>query len=444
MKVKNILIAGAAGRDYHNFLVYFRNNPNYKVVCFTAAQIPDIEKRKFPKELTDKLYKKDIPIFPELKLAELIKKYKIDEVVLSYSDLSHEEVMHKASIVLAAGASFRLLGPNDTMLKSNKPIISICAVRTGAGKSQTSRKVADILRYLNIKVVACRHPMPYGFLEKQIVQRFSNYKDLDKYETTIEEREEYEPWIKRKIPIYAGVDYEKILRQAEKEADIIIWDGGNNDFPFFKSDLQIVVVDPHRAGHELSYYPGETNFRMADVIIINKIDSAPKQNIKIIEDNIKKINPKAIVIKARSKIIVDNPKFIKGKRVLLVEDGPTITHGGMKFGAATVAAKLYKAKEIINAKKYAVGSIKETYEKYKHLEKELPAMGYSKQQIKDLQETINKADCDIILDGSPVNLSRLIKINKPIVNVNYELEEVSKPNLNDVIKNFVKRIKIKR
>ncbi len=421
---KRVIILGAAGRDYHNFLTYFKDNSLYEVVCFTAAQIPGIEKRKFPKKLAGKLYKQDIPIYSEEKLPELIKKYKIDEVVLSYSDLSHLEVMEKASIVLANGANFRLLGPNDTMLKSTKPVISVCAVRTGAGKSQTTRAVAEILRNNKLKVVGARHPMPYNSnLMKQVSERFGSYNDLKKFETTIEEREEYEPWIKRNIPIYAGVDYEKILRQAEKEADIILWDGGNNDFSFFKPDLQIVVADPHRAGHEISYYPGFVNFLMADVIIINKVDSASKENIKIVEDNIKRYNPKAIVIKAKSEVSADNPELIKGKRVLLVEDGPTITHGGMTFGAATVAAKKYGAKKIINAKKYAVGTIKETFEKYKHLEKELPAMGYSEKQIKDLQDTINRADCDVVIDGSPVNLKRLIKANKPIVNINYELNK---------------------
>jgi len=425
---------GAGGRDFHNFLVYFKDNPTYEFVCFTAAQIPGIEKRKFPKELAGRLYKNDIPIYPEEKLSELIKKYKIDEVVLAYSDLSEHDVITKASIPLASGASFRLLGPNDTMLKSKKPVISICAVRTGAGKSQTSRRVADIVKSLGLKIVMVRHPMPYGVLKKQVVERFSSYKDLEKYKTTIEEREEYEPWIKKGITIYAGVDYEKILRQAEKEADVIGWDGGNNDFSFFRPDLQIVVADPHRPGHEISYYPGFVNFLMADVIIINKIDSASEENIEIVENNIKKYNPKAIVIKARSEISADKPELIKNKKALLVEDGPSITHGGMKFGAATVAAKKYGAKEIINAKKYAVGSIKETFEKYPHLEKELPAMGYSKRQIKDLQDTINKADCDVVIDGSPANLKKILKVNKPIVDISYELDEIDKNKLYNIIK----------
>ena len=343
--------------------------------------------------------------------------------------------MEKASIVLANGASFRLLGPNDTMLKSKKRVISVCAVRTGAGKSQTSRAIGLILRKHNKKIGIARHPMPYNSdLMKQVVERFASFDDLKKYETTIEEIEEYEPWIKILIPVYAGVDYEKILRQMEKEADIIEWDGGNNDLEFFKPDLKIVVADPHRAGHEITYYPGFVNLLMADVIIINKIDSASKENIKIVENNIKKYNQKAIIIKAKSEISADKPELIKNKRVLLIADGPTITHGGMKFGAATLAAKKYGAKEIVNAKKYAVGSIKETFEKYKHLEKELPAMGYSKEQIKDLQDTINRADCDVVIDGSPVNLKNILKVNKPIININYELDNESVKKLEIILK----------
>ncbi len=432
---KRIIILGAAGRDYHNFLTYFKDNSLYDVICFTAAQIPGIEKRTFPKELAGKLYKNDIPIYSEKNLPDLIKKFNIDEVILAYSDLSHQEVMEKASVALANGASFRLLGPNETMLKSNKKIISVCAVRTGAGKSQTSRSIGEILKKHNVRVVALRHSMPYNSnLMKQVSERFSNLNDLEKYETTIEEKEEYVPWIKKNIPVYAGVDYKKILKEAEKEAEIIIFDGGNNDWAFIKPDLKIVVADPLRAGHEISYYPGFVNFLMADVIIINKIDSASKEDIKIVEDNIKKYNPKSTVIKAISEINADNPKLIKNKRVILVEDGPTITHGGMKFGAATVAAKKYGAKEIINAKKYSVGSIKKTYEKYPHLEKELPAMGYSEEQIKDLQETINKAECDVVIDGSPSNLKNILKINKPIVSISYELDKKSINKLESILK----------
>ncbi len=434
MKKTNIAIIGAGGRDFHNFLTKYKNNPQYDVKFFTAAQIPGIEKRKFPKELAGELYSRDIPIFPEEQLPKLIEKYGIDEAILSYSDLKHEDVMHKASIVNAKGANFVLLGGRDTMIKSTKPVISICAVRTGSGKSQTSRKIAEILKAKGKKVIAIRHPMPYGDLLKQRCQRFEKYDDLQRYECTIEEREEYEPWIKLGIPIYAGVDYEQIIREAEKEAEIIIWDGGNNDTSFYFSDLQIVVADPHRVGHELTYYPGETNFRMADVIVINKIDTAPVENVKKLEANIKSVNPKAIVIKAESEIIVSNEELIIGKNVLVVEDGPTLTHGGMKFGAGYVAAKNYGAK-IVSPKPYAVGSIKDTYKKYPHVEDVLPAMGYSKNQIKELEKTINRIKCDVVIDGSPVNLAKLIKSNKPIVNVDYVLKEKGL-DLETVLKKF--------
>ncbi|MBI2663352.1 GTPase [Candidatus Woesearchaeota archaeon] len=433
---KRVIILGAAGRDYENFLTYFKNNPNYDVVAFTQAQIPGIEKRKFPKELAGRLYKKDIPFYPEEKLPELIKKLKVDEVVFSYSDVSHEYVMHLASISLANGADFVLLGPKSTMIKSKKPLISVCAVRTGSGKSQTSRKIGVILKNLGYKVVAIRHPMPYGNLIKQRIQRFANYGDLRKNNVTIEEREEYEPWINNDIVIYAGVDYKEILKEAEKEADVIIWDGGNNDLPFYYPDLHIVVLDPHRAGHELLYHPGEANFRMADVIIVNKIDTAKKEDIRMVLNNIKQINPKAKIIMAKSKVTADNPELIKNKNVLVVEDGPTLTHGGMTYGAGTVAAKKYRAKSIVDAERYAVNSIKGVYKRYRHLKKILPAMGYGNKQIKDLQDTINKVKCDVVIDGSPVNLKRLIKINKPIVNVSYELEEVGKLNLEKLLKGF--------
>ena len=439
MKKRRVIICGAGGRDFFDFLVCFKDNPAYDVVCFTAAQIPGIEKRTFPKELAGRLYKKNIPIYPEEQLQQLIKKYDVDEVVLAYSDVSHLDVMRKASIILAHGASFRLLGPKDTMLMSKKPVIAICAVRTGAGKSQTARRVADILKAQGLKVVTLRHPMPYGILMKQVVERFTSYDDLKKYNTTIEEREEYEPWIQRSIPVYAGVDYAQILKQAEKEADIIIWDAGNNDFSFVKPDLLIVVADPLRPGHEQLYYPGETNVRMADVIVINKVNSAQKQQVNTVIRNIKALNPRATMIKAASQIIVDQPSLITHKRVLLVEDGPTLTHGGMRFGAATVAAQRYHAKEIVSVKPYAVGSIKKTFEEYKHLKHELPAMGYSKQQIKDLQKTINRVPCDVVIDGSPVNLKKLMKVNKPIVNVTYELEEIGRPTLEDILKKFIRK-----
>jgi len=423
MRKRNVCIVGAGGRDFHNFLTKYRDNPYYDVKFFTAAQIPGIEKRTFPREIAGKLYKRDIPIFPEEELPALIKKYEINDVVFSYSDVSHEDVMHKASIAIACGANFVLLGAKDTMIKSKKPVISICAVRTGAGKSQTSRKVAKVLKEHGERVVAIRHPMPYGNLKEEIVQRFADYIDLEKNKCTIEEREEYEPWIERGIIIYAGVDYEKILREAEKEADVIIWDGGNNDLPFYKPDLHIVVTDPHRAGHELLYHPGEANFRMADVIVINKMDSAPKEGVEKVLGNIKKFNPRAIVIKADSKIITEGDVYLHGKKVLVVEDGPTLTHGGMKYGAGIVAAKRAGAK-VVSPVKSAVGSIKKTYDKYKHVHDVLPAMGYGEKQIKELETTINKVNADVVIDATPVKLAKLIKINKPVVSVDYVLKEL--------------------
>lgn len=434
--MKKVIIMGAAGRDFHNFNVYFRDNANYKVVAFTATQIPDIEGRKYPAALAGKLYPKGIPIYSEEELTDLIKTYKVDEVHFAYSDVSHEYVMHKASQVLAAGANFVLLGPNDTMIKSRKPVVSICAVRTGSGKSQTTRKVALTLKAKGRRVVVIRHPMPYGDLVKQKVQRFATYEDLDRYECTIEEREEYEPHIDNGIVVYAGVDYGAILKQAEKEADVIIWDGGNNDFPFYKSDLEIVVVDPHRAGHELTYHPGETNFRRADVYVVNKLDTADEEKVKLVMDNIKKINPKAKVIKANSPIIVEDGSQITGKRVLVIEDGPTLTHGGMRYGAGVVAAQKYGAAEIIDPRPYAVGSIKKTFEKYDHLDKVLPAMGYGEKQMKELAATINKIDCDLVVSATPIDLNRVIKVNKPVLRVRYELEEIGTPNLKTVLKDF--------
>jgi predicted GTPase len=439
MEKKRVLIMGAAGRDFHNFNVFFRRNPDYEVVCFTAAQIPGISGRKYPSSLAGLFYPKGIPIHDEKDLAQLIKKNSINIVVFSYSDVSHEYVMHKASLALSCGADFWLLGPDSTQLKSTKPVISVCAVRTGAGKSQTSRKIVSILRKHGLKVVVIRHPMPYGDLEKQAVQRFAIYEDLDKQKCTIEEREEYEPHLDNGAIVYAGVDYEKILREAEKEAQIIIWDGGNNDLPFFKPDLSITVLDPHRAGHELKYHPGEANFLLADILIINKADSSTPEEMKILTDNIKQYNPKAILIKANSEITTDNHEFIKGKTALVIEDGPTLTHGGMSFGAGVVAANKYGAK-IIPAEEHAVGSIKEIYRKYPHLKGILPAMGYSPKQIKELEQTINRAKCDVVIDGSPINLSRIIKVNKPIANVRYYIDEIGKPNLETVIKNFLKKI----
>ncbi|MBS7249545.1 MAG: GTPase [Candidatus Freyarchaeota archaeon] len=428
---------GAAGRDFHNFNVFFRQNDQYEVVAFTAAQIPKIENRVYPPELAGPLYPKGIKIYPEEELPNLIKKYDVDQVVLAYTDLSHITVMNKASLVLACGADFRLMGPKATMLKTKKPVISICAVRTGSGKSQTTRKVSDILRRKGLKVVVVRHPMPYGDLKNQVCQRFATYEDLDKYQTTIEEREEYEPHIDRGNIVYAGVDYRKILEEAEKEADIILWDGGNNDFPFYKPDLQIVLVDPHRPGHELTYYPGETNARMADIVIINKIDSAKPDHVEQTIKNIKKLNPKATVIKAASPITVENPDLIRDKRVLVVEDGPTLTHGGMSYGAGIVAARKYAAKEIVDPRPYAVGSIKKVFEEYPQIGALLPAMGYSPEQIDELKQTIEATDCDTVIIGTPIDLRRLLKVNKTTVRIKYELQEIGKPDLEEALENFL-------
>jgi len=434
--MKNVVIMGAAGRDFHNFNTYFRDNPNFKVVAFTATQIPDIAGRKYPAVLAGKMYPDGIPIFPEEELDDLIKKHNVSKVYFSYSDTAHEYVMHRASQVQAAGASFILLGPNDTMVKSTKPVVSICAVRTGCGKSQTARKVGGILIAKGRKVAAIRHPMPYGDLAAQKVQRFATYEDLAIHECTIEEREEYEPHIKAGIIVYAGVDYEAILREAEKEADVILWDGGNNDFPFYKSDLEIVVVDPHRAGHELLYYPGETNFRRAHVLVINKMDTAPKAGVDTVLANIKKFNPTAVVIKANSPTRVENGERIKGKRVLVIEDGPTVTHGGMPYGAGVVTAEKYGAAELVDPRPFAVDSIAATYAKYPHMVKILPAMGYGEKQVADLAATIEKADCDLVVSATPIDLNRLIKSHKPILSVGYDLEEIGSPKLEDVLAKF--------
>jgi len=434
--MKKVLIMGAAGRDFHNFNTYFRDNPDYRVVAFTATQIPDIEGRKYPAVLAGKLYPKGIPIEAESELDRLIADYKVDDVHLAYSDLPYGYVMNKAAQVQAAGANFVLLGPNDTMIKSKRPVVSVCAVRTGSGKSQTSRRVAEILQKKGRRVAAIRHPMPYGDLAKQAVQRFASYADLDKHECTIEEREEYEPHIDKGIIIYAGVDYGAILRQAEKEADVILWDGGNNDFPFYKSDLEIVVADPHRAGHELSYYPGETNFRRAKVIVINKMDTATPEGIETVLANARKVNPKATIIRANSPTIVENGARIAGKRVLVIEDGPTLTHGGMKYGAGIVAARKYGAAEIIDPRPFAVGSIKKTFEKYNHLDNVLPAMGYGDKQTRELAQTIEAIDCDLVVSATPIDITRVIKVSKPILRVGYELEEIGTPTLKDVLKKF--------
>ncbi|MGC8649154.1 MAG: cyclic 2,3-diphosphoglycerate synthase [Candidatus Micrarchaeia archaeon] len=431
---------GAAGRDFHNFNVLFRDNSNYEVVAFTATQIPYIVNRVYPKELSGALYPKGIKIYDELELPSLIKKLKVDECVLSYSDLNFTTVMSKASLVNANGADFSLIAPEHTMLKSSKPVIAVCAVRTGSGKSQTTRYIASLLRSLNFKVVIIRHPMPYGLLKEQIVQRYSTLKDLDKYKATIEEREDYEPHIKNGFIVYAGVDYEKILRSAEKEADIILWDGGNNDAPFIKPDLLITVADPLRAGNELNYYPGEIVARLADILLVNKVNSASKEEVEVVTNNLHLINPKAKIFYADSIVKVDNPRLISGKRVLIIEDGPSITHGDMQFGAGTVAAKLYNAAEFVDAKKYAVGTIKDTFKKYPRLKIELPAMGYSPKQIKDLEATINNADCDSVVSATPTDLRRILNINKPLAQVTYELEPKGM-GFADLINKFVKNKK---
>lgn len=429
-----VIIMGAAGRDFHNFNVYFRDNPAYTVVAFTATQIPNIEGRLYPSSLAGSLYPEGIPIFPESELTTLIQKHRVSQVIFAYSDVSHETVMNRASIVLAAGADFRLLGPRATMLKSSKPVIAICAVRTGSGKSQTTRAVAGILKAMGKRVVAVRHPMPYGDLTKQTVQRFAEYADLIKHETTIEEREEYEPHLNRGTVVYAGVDYEKILRQAETEADIILWDGGNNDFSFYQPDLLIVVADPHRPGHELTFYPGETNLRMADVVVINKVDTARVENVNIVRTNIRAVNPTATIIEAASPIFVDDPGAIRGKRVLVVEDGPTLTHGGMTYGAGIVAAQKFGAREIVDPRPYAVGTIKETFAKYPGTGALLPAMGYSGEQVKELEATINAAPVDLVLIATPIDLRRIIEIKHATDRVRYELQEIGQPTLTDVLK----------
>lgn len=435
--VRKVIIMGAAGMDFHTFNTVFRDNEDYKVLAFTATQIPDIEGRTYPKELAGSLYPEGIPIFDESEIVNLIKKWEVDEVVLAYSDLFHEDVMHKASLVNATGADFTLIGSRHTQIKSSKPVISICAVRTGCGKSQTTRRVAEILQSAGHRVVAIRHPMPYGDLVKQAVQRFGDYSDLDKHKCTIEEREEYEPHIDNGIIVYAGVDYGAILAEAEKEADIILWDGGNNDISFYKSDLHIVIADPHRAGHELLYYPGETNLRMADVVIINKVATADYEEIEYVRENIMAERPSAVIIDAASPLSVENPDMIKGKRVLVVEDGPTVTHGGMEYGAGFLAARRFGPKEIVSPVQYAVGSIKETFDKFPHLEDILPAMGYGEQQVRDLEETIKNTDCDVVVAGTPIDLNRVLTSDKPIVRVRYSLEEIGKPDLTDVLKPFL-------
>lgn len=445
MSRKNVIIIGAAGRDFHNFNTYYRDNELYNVVAFTAAQIPDIDGRKYPKELAGKLYPSGIPIYNESDLTELIRKHEVDDCVFSYSDVTYQKVMAVCAIVNAAGANFVLLGPGDTMIKSNKPLIAVGAIRTGCGKSQTSRRVIEILMEKGLKVVAIRHPMPYGDLNAQKVQRFATVDDLEKHKCTVEEMEEYEPHVVRGNVIYAGVDYEAILREAEKDpsgCDVILWDGGNNDFPFYKPDLMITVTDPHRAGHELRYYPGEVTLRIADVVVINKIDTSSPESIQVVRESIDKVNPKAVVIDGASPIRVDDPSMIRGKRVLVVEDGPTLTHGEMKLGAGVVAARKFGASELVDPRPFTVGRLTDTFRIYPNIGTLLPAMGYGDEQLHDLETTINNTDCDSVLIATPIDLSRIIKIRKPNTRVYYDLQEIGDPNLVQVLDEFVKKYKL--
>lgn len=430
------VIMGAAGRDFHNFNTVFRNNDNYEVIAFTATQIPNIDGRVYPKELAGELYPNGIPIHEESELIEIIKKENIHQVIFAYSDVSNQYVMEKASEVMAAGAQFGVMGAEQTMLKSTKPIVAVCAVRTGSGKSQTTRKVAEVLKKMGKKIAIVRHPMPYGDLVAQRVQRFAEYDDLEKHDVTIEEREEYEPHIARGDVVFAGVDYEAILREAEKEADVVLWDGGNNDLPFFKPDILFTVADPHRPGHELTYYPGSTCVRLADAVIINKVNTAERADVETVIKNVKSLNPDVTIIEADSPVTVDKPELISGKRVLVVEDGPTLTHGGMKYGAGVVAAKEAGAAELIDPRQYAVGTIKDTFEKYPDIGILLPAMGYGDAQMKDLEETINSTDCDAVVIATPINLTKLINIEKPSAVVTYDLAERGSPNIEEMLSNI--------
>ena len=433
MQKTRVLIMGAAGRDFHNFNVFFRDNDRYEVVAFTATQIPNIEGRVYPDALAGRMYPHGIPIYPESELRRLIQDLNVDQVVFAYSDISHEHVMHKASEVLAAGADFRLMGLKATQIKSSKPVVSIGAVRTGSGKSQTTRRVTQVLMELGYKVAAIRHPMPYGNLVKQTAQRFADYDDLDEYDCTIEEREEYEPHIDRGVTVFAGVDYGRVLEMAEGEVDILVWDGGNNDLPFYKSDLHIVVVDPHRPGHERTYHPGEANLRAADVVVINKIDTADFKNVVAVRESVYALNPTAQVVEAASPIFVDDPAAIRGKRVLVIEDGPTLTHGEMAYGAGVIAARRFGAGEIIDPRPYAIGSILETYRKYPTTGSVLPAMGYGEQQTKELEETINRTPADMVIVATPIDLRRIVNIKLPSQRVRYELQEIGQPTLRDIL-----------
>jgi predicted GTPase len=445
MRRKNIIIIGAAGRDFHNFNTYFRDQEEYRVVAFTAAQIPDIDGRKYPAELAGSLYPDGIPIYAEEELPRLIKDLEVKTCVFSYSDLPYQKVMRTSALVNAAGANFALLGTTDTMIRSNKPLIAVCAVRTGCGKSQTSRRVIELLMEQGLKVVAVRHPMPYGNLVAQKVQRFAEIEDLKHHKCTIEEMEEYEPHIVRGNVIYAGVDYEAILRAAEEDpdgCDVILWDGGNNDFSFFKPDLTIGVLDPHRAGHELSYYPGEVVLRSSDVVVINKMDSAPPEGVQLVRENIEAVNPDAVVVDGASPIRVDHPEIIRGKRVLVVEDGPTLTHGEMKIGAGVIAAKKFGASELVDPRPFTVGKLSETFEIYPEIGKLLPAMGYGEEQLRDLEATINNSDCESVVIGTPIDLNRIINIKKPNTRVYYDLQEIGEPNLKGVLDEFIQKHKL--
>ena len=427
--IEKVIIMGAAGRDFHNFNIYFRDNPRYRVVAFTAAQIPDIEGRLYPPVLAGEMYPEGISIYPESQLGELIRKHKIDLVAFSYSDVTHETVMHKASICMAEGADFTLIGATYTMLKATKPVVAVCAVRTGCGKSQTTRKVAEVIKAMGKRPVVVRHPMPYGDLRRQIEQRFSSYKDFETQQCTIEEREEYEPIVEQGIVVYAGIDYQKILASAQEEADIVIWDGGNNDTPFFVPDVHIVLFDPHRPGHELRYYPGETNMLMADIAIINKVGTASPENIDIVRHNISTHAPRAQIVLAESAVIAGQPELIKGRRVLVVEDGPTLTHGEMDHGAGFIAAQMHAAEVIVDPRPYAAGTLKDIYRQYPHIGPVLPAMGYNQDQIQDLAQTINAAECDLVLFATPMHLPRLLSLNKPTQRIRYEYKDHSEPTL---------------
>jgi len=433
VKKARVIIMGAAGRDFHNFNVCFRDNPAYEVVAYTATQIPNIEGRNYPPELAGELYPAGIPIYPESELDGLIQERAVDQVVFAYSDVPHEYVMHKASQVLAAGADFRLMGADATMIKASIPVIAVCATRTGSGKSQTTRRASDILRQMGQKLVVVRHPMPYGDLVKQTCQRFASYADLDKHDCTIEEREEYEPHLDRGTVVYAGVDYGRILREAEQEAEVILWDGGNNDLPFYRPDLHVVVTDPLRAGHELRYHPGETNLRLADTVIINKVESANPEKVAEIRQNVVSVNPDAVIVEAASPIFVDDTKSIRGAKVLVIEDGPTLTHGEMPYGAGYVAAMRFGASEVVDPRAYAVGSIASTYAKYPKTGPILPAMGYSADQIHELEETIHRTPCDLVIVATPIDLRRVLDIRHPSQRVRYELQEIGEPTLADVI-----------